>query len=336
MSDHRKRVDVARSLRLREKAVCFHAGSSDMPKKLVEDKILSTVIEDGSGDQRCQRRAENARLKTIRTQDKETIRQIAENKKKEAPAERICNETVAVRQAAENENLPPYGGLRNGVLIALLAAAMDGAFMYWALCDTAGIDLTQGFGDLSALLAIMLALVSFLGVIVNSLAGFVASSPASMRRRLVGWISLFTIAITLGVMRAASTPETNYAFTIFGCVLTVVAGYFAGKIERKLLPLIAAHRVYHRRLALAQKAEAEAKDKLNTLLSATERLEAHRRGLRAEMENLAGMPARRAARNAEIEKIQSARLKAVRYYYALGQRFSGRTPNEEKEEVTNA
>ena len=335
MSENRKKVDVARDLRFREKWTCFHAGSSGMPRRLIEDKVASTIIEDGNSDRRGQRRAESARLKSIRTEDGAVLRQIAENKKKEGPAEQAHNKAVAARQSVENEDLPPYGSLRNGVPTALLAAT-DGAFVFWALCDAAGIDLSQGFGELSPFVAIMLALVSLLAVIVNSIAGFIATSPVSPRRRLGGWAFLLTIAITLAVMRAASTPETNYAFTILGCVLTVVAGYAAGAIQRKLIPILAAHRAHRRRVGLVEKAEGEAKTKLDTLLSATENLEVRRRGLQTEIENLANMPTSRAVRKTEIERIQASRLKAVRYYYALGQRFSGREHGEENVEVVDA
>ena len=335
MSDHRKTVDVARGLRLREKAVCFHAGSSGMPEKLVEDKILSTIIEGGNGGQRDHKRTENARLKTIRTEDAEIVRQIADNKKKEVPAEKVFDETLAARQVVQNQKTPPYDGLRYGAPAALLMGA-DGAFMLWAFFDVAGVDLTRGFGDVSLLLAVMLALVALLGVIVNSLAGFIATSPVSPRRRLVGWTLLLTIAITLGVMRTASTPETNFAFTILGCVFTVISGLATGTIQHILLPIIAAHRAHNHNVALAQKVEVEASIKLETLRSTIENLEARRRRLRTEIEDLASMPARRAARKAEIEKVQAARLKAARYYFGLGQRFAGRTPSDENKEMADA
>jgi hypothetical protein len=335
MTRRRNNVDVAKELRFRAKAACFHAGATRVPRKIIEDKVVSTIVEGGKSDERAQRQAENARRKSIRIENGELGQEITENRKKVGPAEKAHAEAIATRQAAEHEDIPPYGGTRNGAPLALFAIT-DGAFNFWALCDVAGVDLTTGFGNLSPLVAVMLALVALLGVVGNTLAGFVATSPVSPRRRLIGWALLLAFAITLAVMRAESTPETNVAFTVFGCILSMVAGLAGGIIQRRILPIIAAHRAHARKVALAEKAEAEAKAKLDAVLFATDQLNGRRRSLRAEVENLACMPARRAARNAEIDKIQAARIKAVHYYYALGQRFSGRKTGDEKREVADA
>lgn len=334
MTRRRNDVDVAKELRIMAKVACFRAGVNNMPRKIIEEKVTSAIVEGGKVDDRAERQAENARRRTVRIEDGEVHQQILENKKMVGPAEKSHADTVAARQAAENEDVPPYGGIRNGAPLALFGST-DGAFIFWALCDVVGIDLTNGFTNLSPLVAVMLALVSLLGVVGNTLAGFVATSPVSPRRRLIGWALLLTFAITLAVMRAESTPETNVAFTVFGCILTMVAGLAGGIIQRRIVPIIAAHRAHARNVALSEKAEAEAKAKVDGILSVVDQLEGRRRNLRAEMERLASMPARRTARKAEIDKIQAARIKAVHYYYTLGQHFSGRKGGDEKKEVIN-
>ncbi len=332
MRRHGNKVDVASELRMRKIAACIHAGATNMPRKIIEDRIVSEIIEGRDGEPCGRLRAEKARLKAIRTEDGEIVALVAERKKKIGPVERCLDEAVAARQAVENGELPSYSN-KGQTIGTLVFVAADGSFMFWAFCDVAGIDLTQGVGDLAVTTAVMITLVSLLGVLVNSFCGFLATSPRP-RLRLVGWASLLTIAVTLGVMRAKSTAETNYAFTVFGCIVTMVAGYAAGAIQRRLLPIIGAHRAHRRRLEIAQKAESEAQAKLDEVHAAVEQLEERRRCLKAEAESLASMPARRATRKSEIEKIQDARLKSVRYYYALGRRLFGRKPADEGEEAS--
>jgi hypothetical protein len=332
MRRHGNKVDVACGLRMRKIAACVHAGATNMPRRLIEDRIVSEIIEGREGEPRGQLRAEKARLKAIRAEDGEILIRIADREKRIGPAENVHDEGVAARQAIENEDLPAYSN-KGQTIGTLVFMAADGSFMFWAFCDVAGIDLTQGVGDLAVTTAVMIILVSLLGVLVNSVCGFLATSPRP-RLRLVGWLSLLTIAVTLGIMRAKSTAETNYAFTVFGCIVTMVAGYAAGAIQRRLLPIIGAHRAHRRRLEIAQKAESEAQAKLDEAHAAAEQLEERRRCLKAEAESLASMPARRATRKSEIEKIQDARLKSVRYYYDLGRRLFGRKPADEGEEAS--
>lgn len=333
MSKRNDKVNVA-CLSLRKRAALIHAGATNVPRKLVEDQMTSEIIDLRESEPRGQVRAEKARLRAIRTEDGELVVAIAEHNKKIVVYERSYEAAVADRRTVENEILPAYLGKGHTVVMIAFIAA-DGSFMFWAFCDVAGVDLTRGFSDLSIPTAVLISLVSLLGVAVNSFAGFLATSPAP-RTRLVGWVGLLTIAATLGVMRSASAPEASIAFTIFGCIVTLVAGYVAGAVQRRLLPIIAAHRAHRHRLAVAHKTEAEAKAKLGGEQAAIERLEGHRRALKTEAENIAGMPARRAARKAELTQLQEARLKAARYYHALGQRLFGRKPADEDKEVPNA
>lgn len=333
MARHGDKVNVAH-LSFRKRAAIIHAGATNVPRRLIEDQITSEIVELRESEPRGQLRAEKVRLKAIRAEDVEILVIIAERKKKAALCEKNYDEAVADRRTVENERLPAYLGKgHTAIMVAFVAA--DGSFMYWAFCDVAGIDLTRGFSDLSIPTAFMIGLVSLLGVAVNSFAGFLATSPAP-RTRLVGWAALLTIAVTLGVMRSASAPETNIAFTIFGCIVTLVAGYVAGAIQRRLLPIIAARRAHCHHLAVTQKTEVEAKAKLSEEQANIEQLEARRRELKAEAENIASMPARRAARKTELGRLQDGRVKAARYYHALGQRLFGRKPVEEDKEVPHA
>lgn len=327
------KVGVACGLRPLKVAACIHAGATNMPRKTIEDRYISEIIEGHDGESRGQLRAEKMRLKAIGAEDGETLGLIGERKKKIGPTEKSHDEAIAARQTVENEDLPTYGrkGHAGGTLFIMTA---DGAFIFWALCDVAGIDLTQGASDLSVMTALMIALVSILGVLVNSFCGFLVTSP-SPRTKLVGFAALVTVAVTLGVMRTKSTVDTNFAFTIFGCIVTMVVGYVAGAVQRYLLPIIAAHRAHRRRLEIARRAEAEAKAKLDEANAALDQLEVRRRGLKAEAETLAAMPARRAARKSEIKKIQDARLKSIRYYHDLGRRLFGRKPADEGEGVSH-
>ena len=61
-------------------------------------------------------------------------------------------------------------------------------------------------------------------------------------------------------------------------------------------------------------------------------MEARRRSLTAELDNLAGEPEQRVAEDQELERLKEARLAEGRYFYNLGANFAGRKPAPEEDD----
>jgi multidrug efflux pump subunit AcrA (membrane-fusion protein) len=96
-----------------------------------------------------------------------------------------------------------------------------------------------------------------------------------------------------------------------------------------------AHREHRQKLALANKAIAEAQEKIAFAKAEVQKAELQKRALIAETASLEGKPRERASQRTDLDQIQEARRKAVRYYYALGCRFAGKgTKNQEGSDVS--
>jgi hypothetical protein len=239
------------------------------------------------------------------------------------------DQRLAARLIAEGSDTSSYGSFWSKAPAAFLLV-FDGGVVFLVLCDAWGIDLSRGLDDLPVSTGLLLGSFALLIVFVNVQAGFLATSPVSPRRRLLGAAGLVVIAGTLAYLRAVSIQEGGIALGLLGALVTIVAGIVGGVLQRKLLPIIKAHREHRRKLGRADKAVAETEEKLAAAKGELQKAELQKKALAAEAEALERKPQERASQRADIDQIQAARLKAVRYYYALGQRFAGKGKKDQE------
>lgn len=323
MSSRHHKYDVARNLRWREKASCFHAGTSGIDRKLIEDKIVVPILTGQTDDEAPLLRTESTRIKSIRLDTRKIDRLLPGFVKYIKAAQTKLDERLAARRGVEAAEPPSHGSIWSKVPAAFLLIC-DGGVVFLVLCDAWGIDLSRGVDDLPISTGLLLGSFALLVVFINAQAGFLATSLVSPRRRLLGAAGLLLIAGTLAVLRAVSIAEGGIALGLLGALVTIVAGVVGGILQRQLLPVIKAHREHRQKLGLANKAVAEAEEKLAVAKGEEHKAETQKKVLLGEAEGLQRRPQERASQRTDVDQIQASRLKAVRYYYALGQRFAGK------------
>jgi hypothetical protein len=323
MRNRHRKHDVPSNLRWREIASSFYAGMTGVDRKLVENKIVVPILTGQTDDEASLLRTESARIKSIRLDTRKIDRLLPGLAKNIKAAQAKFDERLAACRLVEKTEPPSFGTFWSKAPAAFLLVC-DSGVAFWVLCDTAGCDLSRGIEDIPVSTGLLLGAFSLLIVFINAQAGFLATSPVSPRRRLLGVVGLVLISGTLAVLRAQSVAEGGIALGLLGAVVTIVAGVFGGILQRKMLPIIKAHREHRQKLGLATKIAAEAEEKVAVAKSELEKTEAQKKTLLAEAEALQHKPQERASQRADIDLIQAARLKAVRYYYALGQRFAGK------------
>jgi hypothetical protein len=321
-SRHHK-YDIVRTLRLHARLACFHAGTNSIGRKLVEDKHVVPILSGQTDDEATLLRAESARIKVIRLDARKLARQFPGFAKSIRVAQARLDERLAACRKVEAAEPPSHGSVWSKIPAAFLLF-FDGGVVYLVLCDTSGIDLARGLDDLPVSTGILLACFALLVVFINAQAGFLATSPVSPRRRLLGAAGLLVIAGTLAYLRAVSIPEGGIALGLLGALVTIVAGIVGGVLQRKVLPILKAYRAHRQKLGLANREVAEAEEKLAAAKNDAHKAESQKKAFAAEVAALERKPQERASQRADIDQIQEARLKAVRYYYALGQRFAGK------------
>jgi len=317
------RYKSPRELGWRQKFECVRAGLGKMDLKLLEDKMMVPILVPSEVDEAALKRTESERIGAVRGELRRLSRLAPSLAKALKKVESKVEALVAERTAVERAEPQSYGSIATKVP-AFLLVACEGGFTFMTLSDAWGFDVSQGFGEIPVSVGIVIGAASLLVVFVTTQLGFVATSPVSPRRRLFGGIALLIVAVFLAKLRIDSVAEGGVAFGVLGAIITIFAGVFAGLLQRHLVPIVRAHREHRRRLALASKTVAEAENQAAVAKQAVENAELRRKELLSEAQELAKKPQERAARRTEVGVIQAARLKAVRWYHAVGCRWSGK------------
>jgi len=323
MASRHHKHNVPSNLSWREIISCLHAGMSGVDRKIIEDKIVVPILTGQIDDEAPLLRTELARIRAIRLDTRKIDRLLPGLAKNIRAAQVKLDERLAARRKVEAAEPPSHGSVWSKIPAAFLLVC-DGGVVFLVLCDAWGIDLSRGLDDLPISTGLLLGSFALLIVFINAQAGFLATSPVSPRRRLLGAAGLLVIAGTLAVLRAVSIPEGGIALGLLGALVTIVAGIVGGVLQRKLLPIIKAHREHRQKLGLATKNVTEVEEKVALAKGELQKAADHKKVLLTEAEGLQRKPQERAAEHADIDQIQASRLKAVRYYYALGQRFAGK------------
>ena len=210
--------------------------------------------------------------------------------------------------------------------LALALLAGDALFIFIALADHFGVDITASIGDASPVLLAGIGAATLVVVLVNAWCGSKATIKEPPVTRLWGRIGLVVLAVAVAGLRVGASPDDSIWFVVVGFMMTLAGGLAAGGAHHRLAAELHA-RAEARGAALAvAQCHDEAKAGVAKLEGELRNLEARRRSLTTELDDLAGEPEQRVAEDQELDRLKEARLAEGRYFYNLGANFAGREP----------
>ena len=319
-----------------EKIWLWNAGRIGLAWSICAGRLTRRILDGASGKAgaRASRKgaSESARKGLITTELGEV-----NQRKRELESEL---KTAKQRPAEKEQDAPqaalPIPSRASGTVWALVALALllllgDALFIFIALADHFGMDITSGVGDTSPLLLAGIGAVTLVAVLLNAWCGSKATVKEPPSTRLWGRIGLVVMAVAVAGLRVGASPDDSVWFVVLGFMMTLAGGLAAGSAHHLLADELR-RRGEARGQALAivgRRAEANAGTaKLESELRA---LEARRRSLTAELDDLTTEPEQRLADDQELERLKEARLAEGRYFYNLGAHFAGRKAVTEEE-----
>jgi len=318
-----RRYEFPRELGCWQKLSCVGAGMGNMDRKLLEDKMVVPLLVPSEDDEAALKRSEAGRIRGIRAEVRKLARSAPILGKALSEAEGKVAALASERLAIERAEPLSFGSVATKAPVALLVL-FEGGFTFMTLADAWGFDVSQGLEEMPASIGLLIGGASLFIVFLTAQFGAAATSPASPVRRALGRVGLVLAAVCLAKLRIDSVADGGVALGILGAAGTIAAGLFAGRLQRRLIPIFRSHREHRRKLAVAAKSAAEAEEQIAIAKATIESAEARRKMLLSGAQALAQKAQERAARRTEVGLIQAARLKAVRWYFEVGQRWAGK------------
>jgi hypothetical protein len=329
MKDAANMVRVA-ILNWREKAWLWHAGLSGIAWPVCANRLTRRILAAGTskGSARPSRKgqSESARKGLITTELGEV-----NQRKREIEAEfKAAKQRPAQKDETSPEKcaIPARASTTTWSLLALALALLagDALFIFIALADHFGVDITASIGDASPVLLAGIGAATLVVVLVNAWCGSKATIKEPPVTRLWGRIGLVVLAVAVAGLRVGASPDDSIWFVVVGFMMTLAGGLAAGGAHHRLAAELHA-RAEARGAALAvAQCHDEAKAGVAKLEGELRNLEARRRSLTTELDDLAGEPEQRVAEDQELDRLKEARLAEGRYFYNLGANFAGREP----------
>jgi hypothetical protein len=321
-------------LNWREKAWLFHAGLTGIAWPVCANRltrrILAAVTSKGGARPSRKGPTESARKGLIVTEMGEV-----NQRKREVEVELKASKQRPARKeeaTPERSSIPARASATTwwllGLAMALLAG--DALFIFIALADHFGVDITGNIGDASPVLLSGIGAATLVVVLVNAWCGSKATITEPPVTRLWGRIGLAVLAVAVAGLRVGASPDDSIWFVVVGFMMTLAGGLAAGGAHHRLAAeLHARAEVRGAALAIAQRHD-EAKAGVTKLEGELRNLEDRRRSLTAELDDLAGEHEQRATEDQELDRLKEARLAEGRYFYNLGANFAGRKPAAEE------
>jgi hypothetical protein len=323
-------------LNWREKAWLWHAGLSGIAWPICANRLTRRILAAGTpkGSARPSRKgqSESARKGLLTTELGEV-----DQRKREVEAElKAAKQRPAQKGEASQEKcaIPARASTTTWSLLALALALLagDALFIFIALADHFGVDITGNIGDASPVLLAGIGAATLVVVLVNAWCGSKATIKEPPVTRLWGRIGLGLLAVAVAGLRVGASPDDSIWFVVVGFMMTLAGGLAAGGAHHRLAAELHA-RADARSAALAvTQRRDEASAGMAKLEGELRGLEAQRRSLTAELDDMAGEPEQRATEDQELDRLKEARLAEGRYFYNLGANFAGRKPATEEGE----
>jgi len=317
---------VSRPLRLRELVTAFHGGATDIPWEAVRDRVNSVVVE-GAGLEREDRgatRRGDALASVVQTEMGETAN---EHSSLKAKLEQKAQRKAAAIQARDQirATVSTAGqSLPSKMAFAGILGIGEFGNSAWSVADALGIDVTGQPGDVSASSYAIVISTAVVVTVVNGVAGSLATSAHSPRRRLGGWLLLLVIALALAGIRSAVAADVSAWLMLLSFAISLLAGLAAGVAHRALAATLDVRRSHRKCLHAAEEAAAAAATDLASVEGAVRAAAARRRALAVEADDITAPPRSENEASDDLAQIRQARAHQARYWFLLGQRFAGR------------
>jgi hypothetical protein len=333
MKDAANMVRVA-ILNWRDKAWLWHAGYSDIAWPVCANRLTRRLLGAGTskGSARASRKgpSESARMGLISTE----LGEVNQRKREFEVELKAAKQRPAQKDevSPEKSAIPARASATTWSLLALALALLagDALFIFIALADHFGVDITGNIGDASPVLLAGIGAATLVVVLVNAWCGSKATVQEPPTTKLWGRIGLVVLAVAVAGLRVGASPDDSIWFVVVGFMMTLAGGLAAGGAHHRLAAELQARaEARGTALAVAQRHE-EAKAGVAKLEGELRNLEARRRSLTAELDDLAGEPEQRATEDQDLDRLKEARLAEGRYYYKLGANFAGRKPSAEE------
>src|SRR5208283_5009341 len=250
----------SRLLGLRGIISSLHGGVSNLPWEVVDDKVDTVVVENlaAPADAPSRRQVPKASKAVVEAEREETAEDIADLKK-QLDQERQRKQAAAEAQEKAKADAPhAEQSLKSKVAFAGILGVGELGNSAWAIADAVGIDVTGQLLGVPALSIAIVVSMSTVITIVNGVAGSLATSDHSPRRRLGGWLLLLIIAFALAGIRSFLAVEVSVWLMLLAFVISLLAGIAAGVAHRAWATVLEIRRAYRARVRLAEEATAAA------------------------------------------------------------------------------
>lgn len=316
---------LTKTLPLRSRVAFFRDGFSGLEWDACAARCATRFL-DGDGQPRAKRIPDSAgRKQAIGIELEKLTRRETEIQQDRDKAKARRVETEALPELRPIRQ-PITVGRRSLTALAVALLVADALFVFLALTDLFGVDLAGDDLGSSAFIIVGLAGCALLTVLINGYCGTVAANPDSPIRRWFGRLGVLLLACVVAYLRDAASPDGSPALALLGFCLTFFGGMAAGAAHLRLKGFLQARaetRESERHgaslLAEAEEREGRAEDELRAV-------EARRRALLTELDEIAREPERRAAEDEDLRRLREAWLAEGRYHYLRGARLAGRTP----------
>jgi hypothetical protein len=321
-------------LNWRDKIWLWHAGLTGIAWSVCANRLTRRILDAApSKAARAARKgpSESARKGLITIE----LGEVAQ-RKREAEAElRAAKQGPAEKKpdASQPTPIPKRASVATWPLLALAIALLlgDALFIFIALSDHFGVDITENLGEASPLLLVGIGAATLVVVLVNAWLGSKATVEAPPVTRLWGRIGLVILAMAVAGLRVGASPDDSVWFVVVGFIMTLAGGLAAGGAHHRLAAELRA-RAEARAAALSVSQVKDEAGAARARLEAELRaLEGRRRGLTAELDDVSTEPEQRVVEDQELERLKEARLAEGRYFYNLGANFGGRKAVSEEE-----
>jgi hypothetical protein len=317
---------MSRLLGLREVFSSFHGGATNLPWEVVNDKVDSVVVDKPAppAEAPSRRQVVEASKSVVEEERGETAENMADLKKQLDQKRQRKEAAFAAQEKVKADAPHAEQSLKSKAAFAGILGVGELGNSAWAIADVVGLDVTGQLSDVPALSVAIVVSMSMVITIVNGVAGSLATSDHSPRRRLGGWILLLIIAFALAGIRSVLAVEVSIWLILLAFVISLLAGIAAGVAHRAWAAIIEIRRAYRTRIRLAEEASATAEADVMKTEAAIAAAAARRRKLAAEVDAFNVVPQTEHTGAEDLSQIRQARRRQARYWYTLGQRFAGK------------
>lgn len=319
----------------REKFWLWNAGRVGLAWQLCADRLTRKVLGRASAKvpARSSRKGASEARRALITTELGEIDQRKREVETELKAGKQKPADKSAKLAAVPTATPPRA---RAVVWAIVALALllllgDALFIFIAVADHFGLDITGSSVDAAPILLVGIGAGTLVAVLLNAWFGSKSTVKDPPSTRLWGRVGLAFMAIAVAGLRVGASPDDSIWFVMLGFMVTLAGGLAAGGAHHVLADEFR-RRAEARSQAIAvtgRRAEADAATaKLEAELRS---IEARRRSLTVELDELANEPEERLAEDQELERLKEARLAEGRYFYNLGAHYAGRKGTAEEE-----